>query len=300
MFIRSRVAAVGALALICSGVAVVPAHAGLIDHNRGDGAAIDNTIVEQRCYPGSGWASMTYKQQMDYGSKHPKAYTACQQSIPETKAMHEEYWRRNGKDVDQMWTKLEEVGASYEDIPNPCVDIRFRNAYNKAHPSTKEGLTPVVHDIPCEDGDDSCTTTPTPSASVAPSTPPSSVDPSATTVPTVPTPASPTASNSESPGIVPSGVPTPASTIGPATVASDPATLDMDCGDDMTPIAATTPSANGSATPHTVEQWRAEHCAPKATPSVDEVDSSATAVRPSGDTASLTKNEDHGLPFTGF
>lgn len=300
MSIRSRVAAVGALALICSGMAVVPAHAGLIDHNRGDEAAIDNTIVEQRCYPGSGWASMTYKQQMDYGAKHPKAYTACQKSIPETKAMHEEYWRRNGKDVDQMWTKLEEVGASYEGIPNPCVDIRFRNAYNKAHPSTKEGLTPAVHDIPCEDGDDSCKTTPTPSANVASSTPPPSVNPSATTVPTIPTPASPTASDSESPKIVPSGVPTLASTIGPATVASDPATPDMDCGDDMTPITPATPSADGSATPHTVEHWRAEHCTPKATPSVDEVDSSATAVRPSGDTASLTKDENHGLPSTGF
>ena len=91
MSVRRRITAVGALALICSGMAVVPAHAGLIDHNRGDEAAIDNTIVEQRCYPGSGWASMTYKQQMDYGSKHPKAYTACQKSIPETKAMHEEY-----------------------------------------------------------------------------------------------------------------------------------------------------------------------------------------------------------------
>ena len=72
------------------------------------------------------------------GAKHPKAYTACQQSIPETKAMHEEYWRRNGQDVDQMWTRLEEVGASYEGIPNPCVDIRFRNTYNKA-PSIDQG-----------------------------------------------------------------------------------------------------------------------------------------------------------------
>ena len=68
----------------------------------------------------------------------------------------------------------------------------------------------------------------------------------------------------------------------------------------MTPITPATPSADGSATPHTVEQWRAEHCTPKATPSVDEVDSSATAVRPSGDTASLTKDENHGLPSTGF
>ena len=288
MSIRSRVAAVGALALICSGMAVVPAHAGLIDHNRGDEVAIDNTIVEQRCYPGSGWASMTYQQQMDYGSKHPKAYTACQQSIPETKAMHEEYWERHGKDVDQMWTKLEKVGASYDGIPNPCVDIRFRNAYNRIHPSTKEGLTPAIHGIPCEDGDDSCTTTPTPSASVAPSTPPPSVDPSATT------------SDSESPETSPSMAPTPASTIGPATVASDPTTPDMDCGDDMTPITPATPSADGSATPQTVEQWRSEHCTPKATPSVNEVESSATAVRPSGDTTSLTKDEDHGLPSTGF
>lgn len=68
----------------------------------------------------------------------------------------------------------------------------------------------------------------------------------------------------------------------------------------MTPIATPTPSADESATPQTVEQWRSEYCTPKATPSVDEVDSSATAVRPSGDTASLTKDEDHGLPFTGF